>query len=82
MEDYTLSVPEGDSKAIALLNYLKTLDFVQLKKAEKGDWWNLISSENQASVQRGVDDLDNGKSQSDNAVRNSVRQKIINAKNK
>ena len=82
MEDYTLSVPEGDSKAIALLNYLKSLDFVQLTKTENGDWWNQISSESKASIQRGIDDLDNGTSHSDSDVRNSVRQKIINAKNK
>ncbi|MCB9426979.1 MAG: hypothetical protein H6584_08140 [Flavobacteriales bacterium] len=78
MEDYTLRIPEGDSKAIALINYLRTLDFVELTKSN--DWWDEISAENKASVERGLEDLNHGRVHSDEEVRNSVRQRILKAK--
>lgn len=78
MENYTLRISEKNAKALALLNYLKTLDFVELTKTT--DWWNEISEQNKASIERGLDDLDNGRVHTDEEVRKSVRQRILNAK--
>ena len=78
MEDYTLRISESDSKALALINYLKTLDFIELTKTT--DWWDEMTSENQASIQRGLDDLENGRVHSDEDIRESVRQRILNTK--
>ena len=78
MEDYTLRISEKNSKAIALLNYLKTLDFVELSKTT--DWWDEISTDNKASIERGLDDLKNGNIHTDKDVRENVRQRILNAK--
>ena len=78
MEDYTLRISENNSKASALLTYLKTLDFVELSKTT--DWWDEISIENKASIERGLDNLKNGKVHSDEDVRKSVRERILNAK--
>jgi len=78
MEDYTLRISESDSKALALINYLKTLDFIELTRTT--DWWDEMTSENQASIQRGLDDLENGRVHSDEDIRESVRQRILNTK--
>ena len=48
MEDYTLRISENNAKALALLDYLKTLDFVELSKTT--DWWDEISTANKTSI--------------------------------
>jgi hypothetical protein len=78
MEDYTLRISENNSKASALLTYLKTLDFVELSKTT--DWGDDISIENKASIERGLDDLKKGRVHADEDVRKSVRARILNAK--
>ena len=78
MEDYTLRISEKNSKALALLNYLKTLDFVELSKTT--DWFDELSPEQKQSIDRGLDDLKNGRVHSDTDVRKSVRERILNAK--
>jgi hypothetical protein len=78
MEDYILRISENNSKALALLNYLKTLDFVELSKT--ADWWDETSVEHKASIERGLDDLKNGRVHSDEDVSKSVRERILAAK--
>jgi len=78
MEDYTLRVPDNNDNALALLNYLKTLDFVELTKTR--DWWDELSEGNKKSIQKGLDDIENGRVHSDKEIRASVRQRILKAK--
>ncbi len=78
MEDYTLRIPDNNSKALALLNYIKTLDFVELIKTK--DWWDELSEENKKSIQKGLDDIENGRVHSDEEIRTGVRQRILKAK--
>ena len=78
MANYTLKIPEKNAKALALLNYLKTLDFVELTKSV--DWWDELSESNKASIERGLDDLNNNRVHSDEDVRKSVRERILKAK--
>ena len=80
MEDYTLRIPKSSAKSSALLTFLKSLDFIEITKPK--DWWDELTYENKASVERGLDDLNNGRVHSDEDVRNSVRQKILNASKK
>lgn len=61
MADYTLKISEKNAKAIALINYLKTLDFVELTKSKSVDWWDELSEENKASIERGIKQADEGK---------------------
>jgi predicted transcriptional regulator len=56
----------------------KTLDFIELK--ESTDWWNELNDENKASIERGLEDLKNGREHSDEDVRKSVRDYISKAK--
>ena len=78
MHNYTLKISEQNEKAKALINFLKSLDFVELTKAN--DWWDELGAESKASIERGIDDLKNDRVHSDQKVRNSIKERILNAK--
>jgi len=55
------------NKKIELIQWLSTLDdkalidkLMKLRKKEKTDWWNKISSDEQKSIEKGIQDADNG----------------------
>jgi hypothetical protein len=77
MQNYTIKISENNAKAVALINYLKTLEFVELTKAS--DWWDELGTENKASIERGLDDFKTGRTYQDNEVRNSIRERILKA---
>ena len=79
MQDYTLSISENNKKTSALINYLKTLDFIKITKAT--DWWDELSQENINAINRGLDDLENGNTHTDEDVRKKIHQRILNAQN-
>ena len=74
MQEYHLKISEDSDKALALLDYLKTLDFVQLTKAN--DWWDGLSKKNKESIQKGENDLERGHTFSNEEVSKSIRQRI------
>ena len=78
MQNYTIKISEKNAKAKALIQYLKTLDFIELTTT--GDWWDELGAESKASIERGLDDLKNDRTHSDQDVRNSVRERILKAK--
>ena len=78
--DYTLTISENNKKSLALINYLKTLDFIHISKAT--DWWDKLSLKDKESVQKGLDDIENNNIHTDEDVRKSIRQRIINAEKK
>lgn len=78
MQDYTLSIPEDSNKALALLNYLKTLDFVSITKSK--DWYNELNQEQIQSINKGLEDIENGNTHTDEDVRESIHQRILKAK--
>ncbi|SEA70886.1 hypothetical protein [Bizionia paragorgiae] len=56
------------NKKIELIQWLSTLDdkslidkLMKLRKKEKTDWWNNISTDEQRSIEKGIQDADNGK---------------------
>lgn len=56
------------NKKIELIQWLSTLNdqslidkLMKLKKKEKADWWNKISIDAQESIEKGIQDADNGK---------------------
>lgn len=61
MADYTLRLSEKNAKALALLNYLKTLDFVELTKSNSVDWWDELSEDNKKAIEKGIKQADEGK---------------------
>ena len=78
MKDYTIRFTEENNKVKALIDYLKSLEFVELSSG--ADWWDEISEKNKASIKRGLDDLKNGKTFTDDDVRTSIRKQISSAK--
>ncbi len=78
MQNYTIKISEKNAKAKALIQYLKTLEFVELTKTS--DWWDELGAESKASIERGLDDLKNDRVHNDQDVRNSVRERILKAK--
>jgi len=77
MQNYTLTIPEDNNKAVALLDYLKTLDFLNITK--NTDWYEDLSPEQIKSINNGLDDLENGHTHIDAEVRKSIHQRILNA---
>ena len=75
---YTIKISEKNAKSKALIKYLKTLDFIELTKT--GDWCDELGAESKASIERGLEDLKNDQVHNDQDVRNSVRERILNAK--
>jgi len=63
---------ENNSKAIALLNYLKSIDFVKISKT--ADWWDTLTTEQQNSINKGIEQLDNGEGVAHNDVRKNVNK--------
>ncbi|MCF8298595.1 MAG: hypothetical protein K9J13_13695 [Saprospiraceae bacterium] len=80
MQDYTLRISENNSKAKALLNYLKTLDFIEISQTV--DWWDELSDENKKAINKGLNDLEKGNTHTDEEVRKSIHQRILNAQKK
>jgi len=78
MHNYTLKISEQNEKSKALINFLQSLDFVELTKAN--DWWDELGAESKASIERGIDDLKNDRVHSDQKVRNLIKERILNAK--
>ncbi len=72
MQNYTLTISENSNKAIALLNYLKSIDFVKISKT--ADWWETLTVEQQNSINKGVEQLDNGEGVAHNDVRKNVNK--------
>ena len=72
MQNYTLTISENNSKAIALLNYLKSIDFVKISKT--ADWWDTLTEEQQNSINKGVEQLDNGEGIMHDDVRKNVNK--------
>ncbi len=78
MQNYTIKISENNAKAIALINYLKTLEFVEITKSL--DWWDELGTENKATIERGLEDFKNGRTHNDLDVRNSIRERILKSK--
>jgi hypothetical protein len=77
MQNYTLRISENSSEARALLNYLKTLDFIEITKTT--DWWDELNQENKKAINNGLYDLEHGNTYSDDEVRKNIHQRILNA---
>lgn len=77
MQNYTIKILENNAKTMALIEYLQTLDFVEISKID--DWWDEIGTESKDSIERGLDDIKNNRVHNDKDVRNSVRDRILKA---
>lgn len=74
MQSFKLSIPENNDQAKALILYLKSLDFIQL--VQEKDWMDELDSQSLLSIQKGLDDLNSGKTHTDDFVRNAIHTRI------
>ena len=80
MLNYTIKISENNAKAIAFINYIQTLDFVEL--TEVADWYDNLDLENKASIEKGLSDIKNNNVHTDEEVRISIRERILKFQNK
>ena len=52
--------------------------FLQLQTKDV-DWWDELSIENKKAIKKGLDDLKNGNTHTDEEVRESIHKRILNA---
>ena len=69
------------NKKIELIQWLSTLDdqslidkLMKLRKKEKTDWWNEISTDEQKSIEKGIQDADNGRLTSHSNVKKNYEK--------
>jgi len=72
MQNYTLTIQENNSKALALLDYLKSIDFVKISKTT--DWWDTLTEEQQGNINKGIEQLDNGEGIAHKDIRKNVNK--------
>jgi hypothetical protein len=80
MGNYTIKISENNSKAMALINFLKSLDFIELIKTENLE--SDLDAKSIASIEKGLNDIKNNHILNDQDVRDSIRMKILNAEKK
>jgi len=78
MQSYTLTISENTAKAIALLNYLKTIEFVKISKTT--DWWDTLTEEQQNGINKSVEQLNNGEGVTYEDVRMHVNKLLAQPK--
>ena len=76
----TLDIDTNNNKAIALLNYLRTLDFIKISKST--DWYDDLTLQQKESINKGIEDLENGNTYADEDVREDIHQRILKAQSK
>jgi predicted transcriptional regulator len=77
MTRFTISISEYDDKAKALMEYLKTLDFITIEETSVSEYE--LSEEELEALNRGLKDIDEGRVYSDEEVKKRIRNKIENA---
>jgi predicted transcriptional regulator len=77
MTRFTISIAEYDDKAKALMEYLKTLEFITIEETSVSEYE--LSGEELAALNRGLKDIDEGRVYSDKEVKKRIRNKIENA---
>jgi hypothetical protein len=78
MKKLTINIEEN--KYSFFLELIKSMDFVSIENEE--DWYENISSSEKKNIQKGIDDIENGKFFSHNEVMTLAKKRIAALKNK
>ena len=68
-----------DNKYSFFLELLKSMDFVTI--ADNDDWFNTISENDKKSINKGIDDIENGRIHSHEEVMALAKKRISELKN-
>jgi hypothetical protein len=77
MKKVTIQIEE--SKYSFFLELIKSLDFVSIAKEE--DWFDTLSITDKENIQKGIDDLKNGRKHSHEDVMAFAKKRIAELKN-
>jgi len=77
MTRFTISISKLDKRSKALIDYLKTLDFIQIE--ESNELSEGFSVKEQDAIKKGLKDIEEGNLFSDDEVRNAIRKRISSA---
>lgn len=77
---FTLDIDISNNKALAFIEYIKSLDFIEISKTT--DWYDELNFKQKESINKGIEDLENGNTYADEDVRKDIHQRITNAQSK
>jgi hypothetical protein len=78
MKKITINIEEN--KYSFFLELIKSMDFVSIENEE--DWYENLSFSEKKNIQKGIDDIENGKVFSHNEVMTLAKKRIAALKNK
>lgn len=78
MKKLTINIEEN--KYSFFLELIKSMDFVSIENEE--DWYENLSFSDKKNIQKGIDDIENGRIFSHNEVMTLAKKRIVALKNK
>ena len=78
MNKITINIEEN--KYSFFLEWIKSMDFVSIENEE--DWYENFSFSEKKNIQKGIDDVENGRVFSHNEVMTFAKKRITELKNK
>ncbi len=78
MKKLTINIEEN--KYSFFLELIKSLDFISIENEE--DWYENLSLSEKKNIQKGIDDIENGRFFSHNEVMTLAKKRITALKNK
>ena len=78
MRKITINIEE--KKYSFFLELIKSMDFISIENEE--DWYENLSFSEKNNIQKGIDDIENGRTFSHNEVMTLAKKRIAGLKNK
>lgn len=78
MRKITINIEEN--KYSFFLELIKSMDFISIENEE--DWYENLSFSEKKNIQKGIDDIENGRTFSHNEVMTLAKKRIAGLKNK
>ena len=78
MKKLTINIEEN--KYLFFLELIKSMDFVSIENED--DWYGNLSFSEKKNIQKGIDDIENGRVFSHNEVMTLAKKRIAALKNK
>jgi hypothetical protein len=78
MKKITINIKE--SKYSFFLELIKSMDFISIENED--DWYENLSFSEKKNIQKGIDDIENGRFFSHNEVMTFAKKRIAELKNK